>query len=82
MIQKWVDENGNQDLPANLTKLASRTVIVVGNLVTPCRQDKQEKAKSLSHPLLLVALWKVPFLVFGLFSRARGPLKEVGVASP
>jgi hypothetical protein len=31
--------------PAKLTKLASRAEIVVSNLVTPCRRDKQEKAK-------------------------------------
>jgi hypothetical protein len=33
MIQKWIDENDNQDLPADLTKLASRAGIVVSNLV-------------------------------------------------
>jgi hypothetical protein len=60
MIQKWIDENDNHDLPAGLTKLASRAGIVVSNLladitnITPRRQDKQGQ-NNLPHPLLLVA---------------------------
>jgi hypothetical protein len=51
MIQKWVDENDNHNLLANLTKLASRAGIVVSNLVaditdtTPQQRDRREKAK-------------------------------------
>jgi hypothetical protein len=51
MIQKWIDENDNHNLLAGLTKWASRAGIVVRNLVaditniTPCQQDKQEKAR-------------------------------------
>jgi NAD-dependent DNA ligase len=56
MIQKWIDENDNRDLPADLTKLASGAGIVVSNLVvnitdtTPWRQYKQEKAKQPTTP--------------------------------
>jgi hypothetical protein len=56
MIQKWIDENDNHDLLADLTELASRAGIVVSNLVvditniTPCRQDKREKAKQPTTP--------------------------------